>query len=291
MNIKNGYFVDSIDDVRQSIENNTGRKVAQIPISLESANNRYYITDDGRVFFCKIISKKCFIIPKHHDKRHCSERFVRLSIGSGREIHVTVAQCVYNSFKVGKWLDLRPEYKNGNKDDYTLSNLYVPDSESDMLDTSIMYDCSTLYEKHFRHICNYLSYRYDLSVPDSEDIVQDSFIHVTCKKYGGNILYTWIWYCKKRAIDYLYRMRLISETILDIYPHNDEFDFPIFRYLKVKKDRDILAMRCEGFNNIEIANKLSISKGNVEARVSRAISLLRKILKRDIEYYGKRSNI
>lgn len=118
MNIKNGYFVNSIENTQQSIEERTGRKAAQIPILLDSPNKRYYITDSGDVFFCKVIANKCFIIPKHHDKRKLSEKFVRLSIGAKKEIHVTVAQCMYNAFKAHRWLDLRPKYKNGNNDDY-----------------------------------------------------------------------------------------------------------------------------------------------------------------------------
>ena len=70
MNIKNGYFVNSIENTQQSIEERTGRKVAQIPILLDSPNKRYYITDSGDVFFCKVIANKCFIIPKHHGLRH-----------------------------------------------------------------------------------------------------------------------------------------------------------------------------------------------------------------------------
>lgn len=125
MNIKNGYFVNSIENTQQSIEERTGRKAAQIPILLDSPNKRYYITDSGDVFFCKVIANKCFIIPKHHDKRKLSEKFVRLSIGAKKEIHVTVAQCMYNAFKAHRWLDLRPKYKNGNNDDYTFDR-YIP---------------------------------------------------------------------------------------------------------------------------------------------------------------------
>ena len=61
--------------------------------------------------------------------------------------------------------------------------------------------------------------------------------------------------------------------------------------LKVKKDRDIMAMRCNGYSNEEIAKLLNISKGNVESRVSRSLTMIRNILKRDIEYYEKRRSI
>lgn len=288
MNIRDGYFIDSMENAQQSIEENTERKAAQIPLDLDSVNKKYYITDDGNVFFCKIISNRCFIIPKHHVKRKSSERFVKLSIGSRKEIQVTVAQCIYNAFKAKRWLEVRPKYRNGNSNDYTLSNLYIPCEESDMIDISTMNNCTTLYKNYFRNICKHISCKYDLPMQDSEDIVQDAFIFVTCKRDSSDILATWIWYSKKRAIDYLYHIRLIPELRFDIYYPNPEFEFPVFQLLKVKKDREILSMRCRGFNNAEIANALSISKKNVEARVSRAISLIKKILKRDIEYYGKR---
>lgn len=288
MNINSGIFVDSMDSVNAIIEENTGERAAQIPIALDSLNKRYYVTDKGKVFFCKVISNKCFIIQRHHEKRKLSEKFVRLSIGSRKEIQVTVAQCIYNAFKAKRWLEVRPKYRNGNSNDYTLSNLYIPCEESDMIDISTMNNCTTLYKNYFRNICKHISCKYDLPMQDSEDIVQDAFIFVTCKRDSGDILATWIWYSKKRAIDYLYHIRLILELRFDIYYPNPEFEFPVFQLLKVKKDREILSMRCRGFNNAEIANVLSISKGNVEARVSRAISLIKKILKRDIEYYGKR---
>jgi DNA-directed RNA polymerase specialized sigma24 family protein len=52
-----------------------------------------------------------------------------------------------------------------------------------------------------------------------------------------------------------------------------------------------MAMRYNGYSNEEIAKSLNISKGNVEARISRSIALIRNILKRDIAYYEKRRSI
>ena len=52
-----------------------------------------------------------------------------------------------------------------------------------------------------------------------------------------------------------------------------------------------MAMRCNGYSNEEIAKLLNISKGNVESRVSRSLTMIRNILKRDIEYYEKRRSI
>lgn len=80
-------------------------------------------------------------------------------------------------------------------------------------------------------------------------------------------------------------------SILIFICQNNEFEFPIFGLLKVKKDRDIMAMRYNGYSNEEIAKSLNISKGNVEARISRSIALIRNILKRDIAYYEKRRSI
>lgn len=291
MNIKDGWFVSSMEITQQCIKEKTGKKVAQIPILLDSPNKRYYITDDGNVFFCKIISNRCFIIPKHYVKRKSSEKFVRLSIGAKKEIHVTVAQCVYNAFKAHRWLDLRPKYKNGNNDDYTLSNLYIPNEKNVIIDISTMNSCASLYKSSFRRICSYLSFSYGLSMQDSEDIVQDVFIFVTCNRSKSDILATWVWYCKKRAVDHINHVKKFFELNFDIYSPNNEFEFPIFGLLKVKKNRDIMAMRYNGYSNEEIAKLLNISKGNVEARVSRSIALIRNILKRDIAYYGKRRSI
>lgn len=291
MNIKNGWFVSSMGIAQQYIKEKTEKKVAQIPILLDSPNKRYYITDSGDVFFCKVIANKCFIIPKHHDKRKLSEKFVRLSIGAKKEIHVTVAQCMYNAFKAHRWLDLRPKYKNGNNDDYTLSNLYIPNEKNVIIDISVMNSCTSLYKSSFKRICSYLSFSYGLSMQDSEDIVQDAFIFVTCNRSNSDILATWVWYCKKRAVDYINHIKKFSELKFDIYFQNNEFEFPIFSLLKVKKDRDIMAMRCNGYSNVEIAKLLNISKGNVDARVSRSIALVRNVLKRDIEYYEKRRSI
>ena len=291
MNIRDGYFIDSMEKAQQSIEENTERKAAQIPLDLDSVNKKYYITDDGNVFFCKIISNRCFIIPKHHVKRKSSERFVKLSIGSRKEIQVTVAQCIYNAFKAKIWLDLRPKYKNGNSNDYTLSNLYISNEENVIIDISAMSNCISLYKSSFKRICSYLSFSYGLSMQDSEDIVQDAFIFVTCNRSNSDILATWVWYCKKRAVDYINHIKKFSELKFDIYFQNNEFEFPIFGLLKVKKDRDIMAMRCNGYSNEEIAKLLNISKGNVESRVSRSLTMIRNILKRDIEYYEKRRSI
>lgn len=53
MNIKDGWFVSSMEMTRQYIKEKTGKKVAQIPILLDFPNKRYYITDSGDVFFVK----------------------------------------------------------------------------------------------------------------------------------------------------------------------------------------------------------------------------------------------
>lgn len=291
MNIKKGVFVDSMEGARHYIEKNAGEGVAQIPIALDSLNKRYYVTDKGKVFFCKVIGNKCFIIQRHHEKRKLSEKFVRLSIGAKKEIHVTVAQCVYNAFKAQRWVDLRPKYKNGNSNDYTLSNLYISNEENVIIDISAISNCISLYKSYFKRICSYLSFSYGLSMQDSEDIVQDAFIFVTCNRSNSDILATWVWYCKKRAVDYINHIKKFFELNFDICYQNNEFEFPIFGLLKVKKDRDIMAMRCNGYSNEEIAKLLNISKGNVESRVSRSLAMIRNILKRDIAYYEKRRSI
>lgn len=61
--------------------------------------------------------------------------------------------------------------------------------------------------------------------------------------------------------------------------------------LPVKRDREILEMRYKGYKNTEIAKILSISKGNVDARISRSLTLIKKILKKDLEYYEKRRRV
>ena len=50
-------------------------------------------------------------------------------------------------------------------------------------------------------------------------------------------------------------------------------------------------MRYKGYKNTEIAKILSISKGNVDARISRSLTLIKKILKKDLEYYEKRRRV
>lgn len=125
--------------------------------------------------------------------------------------------------KLTNGLDLRPKYKNGNNDDYTLSNLYIPNEKNVIIDISVMNSCTSLYKSSFKRICIYLSFSYGLSMQDSEDIVQDAFVFVTCNRSKSDILATWVWYCKKRAVDYINHIKKFFELNFDIYCQNNEF--------------------------------------------------------------------
>lgn len=291
MKTEDGYYVKSLDDVIDSIERTMRRKVALLPYPMDSERKRYYITDDGNVFFSKIMDNRAFVIQRHHENRPSTEKFVRLSIGNKKEVSVAVAQCLYNAFILGIWSELRPEFRNGDRFDCTLSNLYIPVDSSITIKIDKMYDSVELYRKHFVPICRYLSYNFKLSKEDAEDVVQTVFIYVTCTQNSDDVLTTWIWYSKKRAIDYIRRMNVAFPLDYDPYYFNKEFEFPLYEILRVKKDRDVLSLRCNGYSNAEIADALSISKGNVEARISRALTLIKRVLKRDIEFYGKRRSI
>lgn|GEM_PF-4394626 len=291
MDTKKGYFINHVDEAQSFIEKITNEKTAQIPYPMDSSDKSYYITISGKVFFAKTISGKGFVIQKEHVRRPSSEKFVKLSTGKHREIQVTVAQCLYNSFVIGKWLDVRPCYKNGNKLDYSLDNLVLPFEASQVISSSKMGMYAGLYKSHFERVRLYLSRTFNLSKEDAEDIVQDAFIHVTCNRDCEDVLVTWVWYCKQRVKDFIQKRCSLSCFDYDPYFFNKDFEFPLYDLLPVKRDREILEMRYKGYKNTEIAKILSISKGNVDARISRSLTLIKKILKKDLEYYEKRRRV
>lgn len=287
MDIKKGYFINHVDYAPFFIEQLTNEKVAPIPYPMDSSDKKYYITISGKVFFAKTINGKGFVIQKKHVKRPLSEKFVKLSTGKHREIQVTVAQCLYNSFVIGNWIDVRPCYKNGNKRDCSLDNLVLPFEASPFISSIKMGMYTGLYKSHFERVRLYLSRAFNLSKEDAEDIVQDTFIHVTCNRDCEDVLTTWVWYCKHRVKDFIHKRYSLTCFDYDPYFFNKDFEFPLYELLPVKRDRDILEMRYKGYKNTEIAKILSISKGNVDARISRSLALIKKILKNDMEYYEK----
>ena len=155
-----------------------------------------------------------------------------------------------------------------------------------------MHDNTRLYETKFIPICKYISYTFNLPVEDAKDIVQDAFIHITLDLDTENILLTWIWYCKQRAKDFIHKRDSLSCFDYDPYFFNKDFEFPLYNFLPVKSVyRDVLEMRYKGYNNSEIAKMLSTSKGTVESRISRSLTLIKKILKKDLEYYAERRRV
>lgn len=291
MNIKAGYFIRCLDDAQEFISSITRREVVLLPYPMDSSYKRYYITEDGRVFFAKIFGDRAFVIERHHEKRKSSEKLIRLSTGNRKEVLVTIAQCLYNSFVLGTWSDTRPCFKNKDKGDISINNLYIPFELPSTVSIDKMHDNTRLYETKFIPICKYISYTFNLPVEDAEDIVQDAFIHITLERDTEDVLLTWIWYCKQRAKDFIHKRDSLSCFDYDPCFFNKDFEFPLYKFLPVKRDRDILEMRYKGYKNTEIAKMLSTSKGTVDSIISKSLTLIKKILKKDLEYYEKRRRV
>lgn len=152
-----------------------------------------------------------------------------------------------------------------------------------------------IFKQHYSPLCNYAS-KIVKSSTDAEDIVQSLFVQLWEKEQLKNIKHLerfLLRATKFKCIDFLRKKKKeqwleINETItLDIHtPHsflNEEDIEPLLAYFTAKlppKTRKVfLLSRTAKMTYKEIAQELNISHKTVETHLSKALKIIRKLLK------------
>jgi RNA polymerase sigma-70 factor (ECF subfamily) len=153
----------------------------------------------------------------------------------------------------------------------------------------------SIFHQYYSPLCNYAT-KVISSSTIAEDIVQDLFVQLweNKKKLDSieNTEYFLLRATKYKCIDYLRTKRINSEIPIEDLPEiiytenkkiNEEDIEPLFYYYTSKlppKTREIfLLSRKSGLTYKEIANDLNISVKTVENQMSRALRIMRELLK------------
>ncbi len=151
-----------------------------------------------------------------------------------------------------------------------------------------------IFHQYYSPLCNYAT-KIISDNTIAEDIVQDLFIQLWENKKLENIENTerfLLRSTKYKCIDYLRTKRIDNEISLENLPEiiytedndiNEEDIEPLLQYYTSKlppKTREVfLLSRKSGLTYKEIANDLNISVKTVENQMSRALRIMRELLK------------
>lgn len=246
MTVKGGTFHPSEAEALEFMEQDLGEKLYRLPVYSSEAMS-YYMTLSGiPVSVMKVIKLTSVYIRRIRIRKGKRSNYFKIRECAGRERQLSVAGCLDMLRGIDGHDDVKP-YPEGTDEG--------------------------IYVSEFRSISRYISWKYRLDIEDSEDIVQDAYLHVVYDiRRTDHVLETWIWYSKQRAKDFRHRYRNVFNEDVEVADACESIygRLPL-AYIRSKITRMVFVLRAQGYKEREIAALMGISKGNVESRISRGI--------------------
>lgn len=252
MTVKGGAFYGSKAEALRAMEYELGEKLYMLPDYSSDIMN-YYMTLSGiPVSVRKIVKSGEVFIRRIRIRNGKLGNYFRVQVSAGRERQLSVSECINLIRGIDERHYLKP---------------YPEDTDE------------SIYSCKFIPISRYLSWCFSLDIADAEDIAQDMYLHVVYELgRKDNILETWIWYSKQRAKDFRHRYRNIAskdENVEVVDACESIYGRLPLAYVRSKITRIVFVLRTQGYKDREIAALMGISKGNVDARISRGIKELK----------------
>lgn len=297
MTITDGFVVKNEDLIEDGIKRYAEcNSVKEIPFESDSKCNRYYLTDNYKVFSVQKLNNRYFVKNiKIYDKyqRGC---FVRVLLTKGNEQMAYMQNIVYAVNVSGRFdFDEEFDFIDGNSHNYKIENIKPKTYDNGYIQDNVVKfskaytDYFLIFTGHAMRICDYISFE------DAQDVVSNSFYEL-CTKVDcgyGKFINVWREYVTNRTIDYMRaKRRYLNVDIGDMIKigvksgYIKEVAKPL-NLITNEIHKEMVKLWMKGYDSIEISKLMGISDSTVRCSLTRAIKKMRNFYKKDIEVYER----
>lgn len=297
MTLTDGFIVKNEDSINDEIVRYAECKsVKEIPFQRDLKCNRYYLTDNYKVFSVQRLKKSYFVKNIKISDRYQRGCFVRVLITKGSEQMAYMQNIVYAVNVSGRFdFDEEFDFIDGNSHNYKIENIkpktyingYIQDN---VVKFSKAYtDYFLIFTAHAMRICEYISFE------DAQDVVSNSFYELCTKVDCECVKFINVWreYVTNRTIDYMRaKRRYLNVDIGDMIKigvksgYVKEVAKPL-NLITNESHKTMVELWMKGYDSIEISKLMGISDSTVRCNLTRAIKKMRNFYKKDIEVYER----
>lgn len=252
----------------------------------------YYISEDARCFGIKWnrLTDKYAAYEKRLAtdiyKPNMMSQFL-LRPDFGHQVKVRADRLVYCTFVLGEWRnDIQPKYRDGNRNNCKLSNLYL---ESEIVQDLTplrerMEQYAQFYEQNFMNVARYIAYmcKY-IELDDAKDAAQEAFIWLTGKDYEFNLGH-WMKYGKLLGFKHIRKEGMVDVDSNPVGVLDRAFEIDVATYLKTPKAKQYFDLYLQGYEQADIARMLKIDPSLLSYHIRKSRKIIKEALSEDIKW-------
>ena len=211
-----------------------------------------------------------------------------LRFDCGRQRQVRADKLVYCTFVLGEWRkDIQPKYKDGNRNNCQLSNLYL---ESDIVKDyapirNRMQQYTDLYEGYFMYVARYIVYccRGRIGIDDAKDAAQEAFLWLTGKDYEINLGH-WLKYGKYLGFQHIRKENMVDIEYNPVRSLDHAFEIDVTRFIKNPKAKQYFDLYLQGYDQADIARMLNMDPTLLSYHIRHSRKIIKEKLSADIKW-------
>lgn len=297
MTITDGFIVKREELINDEIvEYANCKSVKEIPFERGLGSNKYYLTDNYKVFSVQKLKNSYFVKNIKISDRYQRGCFVRVLLTKGNEQIAYMQNIVYAVNVSGRFdFDKEFDFIDGNSHNYKIENIkpktynngYIQDN---VVKFSKAYtDYFLIFTGHAMKICDYISFE------DAEDVVSNSFYEL-CTKIDceyKKFINVWREYVTNRTIDYMRaKRRYLNVDIGDMIKigvksgYVKEVAKPL-NLITNDSHKKMIELWMKGYDSVEISKLMGVKDSTIRCNITRIFKKMRDYYKKDIEVYER----
>ena len=252
----------------------------------------YYISEDARCFgirWLRLNNTYCayeMSLATDVYKPNMLPQFL-LRPDLGHQVKVRADRMVYCTFVLGEWRkDIQPKYKDGNKYNCKLSNLYLDDELAQDFAPirERMEQYSQLYEQNFMMVARYINYVCRLfDLDEAKDAAQEAFLWLTGKDYEFN-LWHWMKYGKYLGFQHIRKENVDNIDYVPIGRYDNGYEIDVTEFVNNPTAKKYLELYLEGYEQHEIMRMLGVERSLLSYHIRHSRKIIKEELSQDIKW-------
>ena len=287
---EDSFIVNKPEEAIKEFKQMCGCDVRQV-VFPHNGWTTYYISEDAR----------CFGIKWHRlmDKYAAYEMSLRTNVYKpnmlptfrlrpdfGHQVEVRADRLVYCTFKLGEWRkDIQPKYKDGNKYNCKLENLYLDDELAQDFAPirNRMAQYQELYKANFKMVARYIAYCCKhIEFDDAKDAAQEAFLWLTGKDYEFNLGH-WMKYGKYWGL-HIRKENVDNIDNVTIGRYDNGYEIDVAEFVTNPTAKKYLELYLEGYEQHEIMRMLGVKRSQLSFHIRHSCKIIKEELSQDIKW-------